>query len=541
MGEIFIKLLNMSITASWLILVILCIRLLFWKIPKWVTCLLWGVVAVRLIFPFSIESEFSLQPSAEPIKSSAIVEGAVVPYVPSIDSNLGIVENTVNPILADIFAYQETESVAPLQRFTEIAGRVWLLGMIVLIIVAAVSMIKLFLYIREAVLYKENVYICDAVKSSFILGIIKPQIYLSSALNEQELDYIIAHEKAHLRRKDHLWKPFGYLLLCIYWFNPLCWIAYIMLCKDIELACDEKVIKNMSFGDKKEYSKVLLSCASQRRLVLVCPLAFGEVGVKERVKLVLSYKRPAFWITMIAVVVCIIVAVCFLTNPSKEYQIRATVPAGSTEGFRYSDEEISPKDNTLTIESGEGMGDTEAILYPVECETENAESDNGIYGNIVAGLGDNETYAFLDMGYDYMVLLTSDLIYDEGREKQAAVDCDIYYPVGDEAKKLGSIMSDGTAYPITFTKEGIFVASGHKIEKYVISKEATLYLEKGVYEQFDEAGNVVYTSRMGEKENESSQQEYQEIVNEYGRSQIVHFSYGAEDSVNEYQEVQDES
>ncbi len=378
MGEIFLKLLNMSITASWLILVVLCIRLLFRKIPKWVTCLLWGVVAIRLIFPFSIESEFSLQPSAEPIKSSTMVQGEVVPYVPSIDSNLEIVENTVNPILADTFAYQESESVAPLQVFTGIAGSVWLCGMLALFIFAAASMIGLRLSVREAVLYKENIYICDAVNSPFILGIVKPRIYLSSALNEEEMDYIIAHEKAHLRRKDHFWKPFGYLLLCIYWFNPLCWIAYIMLCKDIELACDEKVIKDMSFGDKKEYSRVLLSCATQRRLVSVCPLAFGEVGVKERVKSVLNYKRPAFWITMIAVVVCVIVAICFLTNPSKEYQIRITIPAGSTEeiiyqeDYCYSDEEISPTGNRIIISLGDGMGDTEVVLKPIEVKEENA-------------------------------------------------------------------------------------------------------------------------------------------------------------------------
>lgn len=378
MGELFLKLLNMSITASWLILAVLCIRLLFRKIPKWVTCLLWGVVAIRLIFPFSIESQFSLQPSAEPIKSSTIVEGNVVLFVPSIDSNLGIVESTVNPVLAETFSYQETESVAPLQVFTGVAGSVWLCGMVVLLIFALISMIKLRLCVREAVRYRENIYICDAVKSPFILGIIKPGIYLSSALNEEEMEYIIAHEKAHLHRKDHFWKPFGYLLLCIYWFNPLCWIAYIMLCKDIELACDEKVIKSMSFGDKKEYSRVLLSCASQRRLVTVCPLAFGEVGVKERVKSVLNYKRPEFWITMLAVIACMIVAICFLTNPEKEYQIRITIPAGSTEeivyqeDFCYSDEEISPKGNTLTLKNGEGLGDVEVVLLPIEYREENA-------------------------------------------------------------------------------------------------------------------------------------------------------------------------
>lgn len=383
MGEIFLKLLNLSITASWLILAVLCIRLLFRKIPKWITCLLWGVVAIRLIFPFSIESAFSLQLSAEPIRTSTMVEGELIPYVPSVNSNIGVVENTVNPLLAEAFAYQETESVAPLQIATEIAGSVWLSGMVVLLIFALVSMIKLRLRVREAVRYKENIYICDAVKSPFILGIIKPRIYLSSALSEEEMDYIIAHERAHLKRKDHLWKPFGYLLLCIYWFNPLCWIAYIMLCKDIELACDEKVIKDMSFGDKKEYSRVLLFCATQRHLVMACPLAFGEVGVKERVKTVLNYKKPTFWITIAAIVVCAIVAICFLTNPAKEYQIRITIPAGSETGFYYSDEEICPKRNTLTIAKGGHLGDIEVILLPVEVKEENAY-DEPIYITAVA-------------------------------------------------------------------------------------------------------------------------------------------------------------
>lgn len=383
MGEIFLKLLNLSITASWLILAVLCIRLLFRKIPKWITCLLWGVVAIRLIFPFSIESAFSLQLSAEPIRTSTMVEGELIPYVPSVNSNIGVVENTVNPLLAEAFAYQETESVAPLQIATEIAGSVWLCGMVVLLIFALVSMIKLRLRVREAVRYKENIYICDAVKSPFILGIIKPRIYLSSALSEEEMDYIIAHERAHLKRKDHLWKPFGYLLLCIYWFNPLCWIAYIMLCKDIELACDEKVIKDMSFGDKKEYSRVLLFCATQRHLVMAYPLAFGEVGVKERVKTVLNYKKPTFWITIAANVVCAIVAICFLTNPAKEYQIRITIPARSETGFYYSDEEICPKRNTLTIAKGGHLGDTEVILLPVEVKEENAY-DEPIYITAVA-------------------------------------------------------------------------------------------------------------------------------------------------------------
>lgn len=486
MGDVFLKLLNMSITAGWLILAVLCIRLFFRKIPRWIICLLWGMVAIRLIFPFSIESAFSLQPSAEPIRSSATVEGKVVTYIPSVDSNIGIVEDSVNSILADAFAYQPSDSIAPLQVFTELAGSACLFGTVALLVLALVSVIKLHLRVREAVRYKENIYICDAVKSPFILGIIKPRVYISSDLNEEDMDYIIAHGRAHLKRKDHLWKPLGYLLLCVYWFNPLCWAAYITLCKDIELACDEKVIKDMSFEDKKEYSRVLLSCATQRRLVYACPLAFGEVGVKERVKSVLNYKKPAFWITTLAVIVCIIVAICFLTNPKKDLE--------------------------------DGM----------------AEADNSIYENIISGLGDNAARAFLNMEYDYMVLLTSDMVYDEHNEKQAAIYCDVYYPVDGEVKKIGTIMSAGTAYPITFTKDGIFAASGHTVEKYVISEEGELYLEKGVCEQFSETGNATYISITGGQENESTDQEYQAMVEEYGASQIVHFSYDAASSINEY-------
>lgn len=317
MGAVFLKVFNMSITAGWLILTVLCIRLLFRKNPKWMNCLLWGIVAIRLICPFSIESPFSILSSTEPVKSSAVVEGEVRNDIPSIDSRLTIVKNTINPMLTETFAYNESDSVAPLQVVTFAAGLVWCCGMVLLIICAMGSVVKLHKLVYEAVCVRDNIYICDAVKSPFILGIFRPRIYFSSALREREMDYILAHESAHLKRKDHWWKALGYLLLCIHWFNPFCWVAYSLLCKDIELACDEKAAKNMTFHEKKEYARVLLSCAGQRSLVMVCPLAFGEVGVKERVKSVLNYKKPTVWIMMATAAVFVILAVCFLTNPTK--------------------------------------------------------------------------------------------------------------------------------------------------------------------------------------------------------------------------------
>lgn len=372
MGDLFLKLFNRSITAGWLILAVLCIRLLFRKNSKWVNCLLWGVVAIRLICPFSIESQFSILPSVEPIKSSAVVEGEVQNYIPSIDSHLTIVENTLNPILTETFAYNESDRVAPLQIVSYVAGLVWGCGMVLFIICAMSSAIKLHKLVREAVCVRDHIYICDAVKSPFILGIVRPRVYLPSALSEKEWNYILAHESAHLKRKDHWWKALGYFLLCIYWFHPLCWLAYSLLCKDIELACDEKVARDLTFQEKKEYSRVLLSCARRRSLIMVCPLAFGEVGVKERVNSVLNYKKPGLWILIATVAVLVILAVCFLTNPTREYQIKITIPAGSTETFCYSEEEISPKGHTLILYAGKGLEDTEITLLPVEVREENA-------------------------------------------------------------------------------------------------------------------------------------------------------------------------
>ncbi len=376
MGAIFLKLLNMSITAGWLIMAVLCVRLLFRKVSKRVTCLLWGVVAIRLICPFAVESPFSIVPCAEPIKSSTVVEGKVQNYIPSIDSRLTIVENTINPMLTETFAYPESNSVAPLQIITYVAGLVWGGGMVLLIIGAIGSAGKLHRLVREAVRVRDNIYICDAVKSPFILGIVRPKVYLPSALSEAQMPYILAHESAHLKRKDYWWKALGYLLLCIYWFHPLCWFSYFLFCKDIELACDEKAAKDMTFQEKKEYSKVLLSCARPRSLIMVCPLAFGEVGVKERVKSVLHYKKPTVWVIVAAAAVLAILAVCFLTNP-----------AGSTEPYGYSEEAKDNSQFTEKMPGEEGAAQQEAVadiqVSDISIQTEEIPAEDDTIQDIV--------------------------------------------------------------------------------------------------------------------------------------------------------------
>ena len=311
MAAVFLKLLNLSISASWLVLAVLVLRLVSKRSPKWMNVLLWGIVALRLVLPFSVESALSLIPSAETV-SPAVVQ---FDPAPTITSGVSIIDNAVNPSLSEHFAAVPTMSVNPLYVWTEIAGWVWLIGLGAMLLYALVSYLRLRRRVSVSLPVQDHIYLCDAISSPFILGVVKPHIYLPSGLDEVQRQNVLAHEQAHLARRDHWWKPLGFALLAVYWFNPVLWLAYALLCRDIELACDERVIRTMDESAVKTYSTVLLACSMPRKAVITCPLAFGEVGVKERVKNALHYKKPAFWVVAASVTVCIVVAVCFLTNP----------------------------------------------------------------------------------------------------------------------------------------------------------------------------------------------------------------------------------
>lgn len=311
MAAVFLKLLNLSISASWLVLAVLVLRLVSKRSPKWMNVLLWGIVALRLVLPFSVESALSLIPSAETV-SPAVVQ---FDPAPTITSGVSIIDNAVNPSLSEHFAAVPTMSVNPLYVWTEIAGWVWLIGLGTMLLYALVSYLRLRRRVSVSLPIQDNIYLCDAISSPFILGVVKPHIYLPSGLDEVQRQNVLSHEQAHLARRDHWWKPLGFALLAVYWFNPVLWLAYALLCRDIELACDERVIRTMDESAVKTYSTVLLACSMPRKAVITCPLAFGEVGVKERVKNALHYKKPAFWVVAASVAVCVVVAVCFLTNP----------------------------------------------------------------------------------------------------------------------------------------------------------------------------------------------------------------------------------
>ena len=358
MNELFLKIINMSITASWLVLAVIAVRLVSQKTPRWILCLFWGLVAVRLICPFSIESRLSLIPDAEQLLQDVAYSAETVKQARGDiqDSEGNVILERHQPAArgeildsdGNVIAEKNVGTVSD-PRATQIKSwihypaRIWLIGISVMLVYTLVSYYLLKRKVATAIPIRSGIKQSEFVDSSFVLGIIRPVIYLPFGMTERDMTYVIAHEQAHIRRKDHWWKPLGFLLLTIHWFNPLMWLAYVLLCRDIELACDEKVIKDLSNEQRADYTQSLVACSVNRRMIAACPLAFGEVGVKGRVKSVMNYRKPAFWIILVSIVACVVVAVCFLTNPKQDsFTLRIVVPAGSQEAVVYADEEISP-------------------------------------------------------------------------------------------------------------------------------------------------------------------------------------------------------
>lgn len=332
MTKLFLTLLNIGIKAGWLILAVLLLRVILRKAPRWTVCLLWGVVALRFVFPFPIESVFSLIPSAQTVPME--IERMEKPEV---YTGIGFVDEHVNPVITSQMAPEVEESVNPMQIIIWVAALVWIVGIVLFQTYTLVSYMELRRKVRISIPFRSSrqqlprqlewgenlkiyrkIYVCDQMKSPFILGILNPKIYLPAGMDEAAYENIIQHEATHLKHGDQFWKPLGYLLMSVYWFQPLSWVAYAFFCKDMELACDERATMGMRKAEKASYCQTLLACSTNRQIFAACPIAFGEIGVKERVKHVLNYKKPAFGIVLVACVVCIVTVVCFLTNPKVE-------------------------------------------------------------------------------------------------------------------------------------------------------------------------------------------------------------------------------
>ncbi len=320
MEAVFLRLVNMGVTAGWIVMGLLLVRLAIRKAPRWITCLLWGVVGLHLLLPVAPVSDLSLLPSTQPIPLDISSM-----HTPRVQSGIPTVNMAINPLVGKI---------GDLSGLIEVLAIVWLSGVVAMVLYGVISYALLRRKVTVSMELEPGTYVCDYVDNPFVLGILRPRIYLPSAMEDNYRESVLAHERAHLQRRDHWWKPLGYLLLAVYWFNPLLWLAYILLCRDIEGACDEKVIKTMDLQERKAYSLNLAQCSAHRMRILTCPVAFGEVGVKARIRAILSYKKPAFWVISVAAVLCVAATVCFLTAPRScvhAYTDQVTIQATCTE------------------------------------------------------------------------------------------------------------------------------------------------------------------------------------------------------------------
>lgn len=348
MTAVFLHFLNLSITAGWIVLAVLLLRLCLKKAPRWITCVLWGLVALRLILPFSIESPISLIPSAQTVVNT---EDAGV-TVPVVDSGVSAIDKPLNdwlqtpvnpPVQSPLPPVttpdtgpdaipdnptgekdspgeepDTTPTVSRMERILNIAAPVWLVGIGLMLLYELLSVLRVRHRVLDAVLLRDNIWQSDRVSSPFIFGLFRPRIYIPYGLEEPVLEQVLSHERAHLHRRDHWIKPFAFTLLAVYWYNPLLWVGYILLCRDIEVACDERVVRGLDEDDRRRYATALLQCGVERRSIAACPLAFGEVSIKQRIKSVLSYRKPLLWVIIASLVVCSVAAVCLLTVPKSK-------------------------------------------------------------------------------------------------------------------------------------------------------------------------------------------------------------------------------
>lgn len=390
MGTVFLRVVNMSITASWLIAAVIVLRLLLKKAPRWLICMFWVFVAIRLVCPFSVESTWSLVPSAEPVSERRTPVRDTPQNAPLVsadikeaeDGNAYAAGNGANDMALNV----NGDGSAQNSRLTgikdavdrmEVFGIVWICGAVGLLFYGIMSYAKLHKRTAVSAKVEGRIWQCDEIRTPFILGILRPRIYLPSDLDEAQAEYVIAHERTHLKRRDHWWKPLGFFILSAHWFNPLCWVSYILLCRDIELACDEHVIRSGDEQYKKSYAEALLACSIGSKTITVCPLAFGETSVKERVRNIMNYRKPAFWLVLIAAAACIAVAVCFLTNPQKKGELRIGQQEDTDRQNRIEVQvQQERNENNASNDAGVGANDTDRSKDAMGTDVDNTNNQS---------------------------------------------------------------------------------------------------------------------------------------------------------------------
>jgi len=432
----------MSFTASYVILFVILVRLMLKKAPRVISYVLWGVVAFRLIIPSSFESMFSIMPrntNAVPIPHDIIYQ-----QNPQINSGIEVLDSFVNNSLpAPIIG----ASVNPLQIYVEIGAYLWVLGIIALLVYSLVSILILKRQLKNAELIEQNIFEAKNLKTPFVLGLIRPKIYLPDRLNATERNYILLHEQTHIRRKDHIIKILAFLTLSIHWFNPLVWIAFMLMSTDMELSCDEKVLKEMNEDIKKPYANSLLSLATGRYIFNGNPLAFGEGNVKGRIKNVLNYKKPRFWVVVIAAIIAVAIGVGLLANPS----VNSSMPRLITgymvieDDLLYVDEvEIIYREDTERIEELEKLG--ESITTPSGYHIYNPNTDKQTFK-----ITKETTYTFVDYSFLFLEDGVEDRLYMTSNKEEFMLHLDESYYDSPPAQKVPFFIEvkDGKVISIT--------------------------------------------------------------------------------------------
>lgn len=488
MSDVFIKILNMSLSASWLILAVMVLRLLLKKAPRQSLCLLWGLVALKLIIPFSPESVLSLIPSNEVIPDNITME----PH-PHINSGIAYIDTAVNPVMESNLSPQIGDSVNPMQVVAHIAGIIWCIGVICCLAYALISFIRLKMKVRASKKIGRNIYACDEVVSPFILGIFRPAIYIPSGMGRETTDYVIAHENAHLKRGDHFWKPLGFIILSVYWFNPLCWVAYVLLCRDIEYACDEKVIRDKDNEYVNSYSQALLDCNSQRKIIAACPLAFGETDVKGRIRGILNYKKPAFWVILISLIACVICAICFMTKPKQE-EPETAIAEADTESA--PDEGDTDPGDSYSVILQLTNADRNSVQKWYEAPGDIVYFPDGEYKvNFIDMTGENEYYGILFYNM-YDVYYKDDPDYDSEFACSRFISAFVQSNLLRESMKDKVSITSGngdTSYHCDLNGDG-------NNETIVVDYSKVMkegYAETGAIDIRDSSGNIIWSDIFG--------------------------------------------
>lgn len=422
MGEVFLKLVNMSMTASVMIMFVVLLRLLFRRVPKQYCCILWMLVGLRLICPVTLESAMSLIPSAEPIPEAVLESNSMW-----VETGIEALDRPVNHYFQDHYYEGISVPTDHKEQILEVLAWAWLAGVGGMLVYGGGSFLYLRRRLKTAVRLRDDLWQSEYVKSPFILGMFRPRIYLPFDLEEPQLTYVLAHERAHMKRGDHFIKPISFLLLSVYWFNPFIWLAFCLLCRDLEQACDERVIWSMDDAEKKEYARSLLHLSARGYGVGACPVAFGEVAVKERIKSVLRYRKPALGLAVLAVLGCVVAGVCFLTNPREsagEEQGQEST-AGQTEGENTGTEggdaqgsdglsggingedEQGADDLQNGIDEGDGQGtsdlqsgmdgnDSQGSMNPAGGNAGAELSHDELTLDMIAAMGDNDDFLQYD-------------------------------------------------------------------------------------------------------------------------------------------------